>query len=435
MKFWQRGSISLRRRFTIGIAARVVPLVALTFGAIASLEYAIAAFNRSEEQTLEEIFPLKRLEESIFDASQPVVDYLSSGDRQLRDRFLAASQEIDYTFEMLLKSNREEQEYQRLILSSREAWRKLHQTGIDTFNYSYPVERQTLLRQYKLLDTDSREAIKRIGRVYNFLYHDRRASNLEQAHKLEQTVRLIANILLILELTIAGISTLILFRSIVVPLKNLEVGVKQLSDGNLDYRIDFKSPDEFGKLAATLNLMAQKLQQTQNDLRDLAIKDGLTGLLNRREFNRQLQAEIERSHRYSQDCSLLMMDIDYFKKLNDTYGHQGGDEALKTVASLLQKEVRPVDRVARYGGEEFAVILPQTSSEGAEAVAERLRHAIATHTIAVSEEQKINVTVSIGCATCPDNANSSESLISAADVALYTAKNSGRNRVVNFTTL
>ncbi len=127
--------------------------------------------------------------------------------------------------------------------------------------------------------------------------------------------------------------------------------------------------------------MTEKLEQSQKELKNLAIIDELTGIYNRREFNLQLKNELERSGRYSHCFTLLLLDIDHFKKLNDTYGHQAGDEALQTIAALLKQEFRDLDRVARYGGEEFIVILPETSSSIAYAVAERIRQLISAYTL------------------------------------------------------
>jgi diguanylate cyclase (GGDEF)-like protein len=175
--------------------------------------------------------------------------------------------------------------------------------------------------------------------------------------------------------------------------------------------------------------MAEKLEESQTALRMLATMDGLTGVYNRREFNRWISCEIERSRREGDPVSLIMVDIDYFKKINDTYGHHIGDEALRCVSGLLKQEVRPGDHVARYGGEEFAIILPKTSGTEAMSVAERLRATIEAQPVLLDTGGILNLTASIGFATFPMHANSENMLMTEADKALYRAKQSGRNRV------
>jgi len=159
----------------------------------------------------------------------------------------------------------------------------------------------------------------------------------------------------------------------------------------------------------------------------LAIRDGLTGLYNYRHFWEILEREIEVSRRYGHPLSLLFLDIDDFKTINDTLGHPQGDEVLKTLAAYLQSSARHADVVCRYGGEEFVVILPQTSLEQAGALAERLCRGIAQTHIPLAN-RSLKVTVSIGMARLAPGMDG-EALIKAADTALYRAKQAGKNRV------
>lgn len=160
----------------------------------------------------------------------------------------------------------------------------------------------------------------------------------------------------------------------------------------------------------------------------LAITDGLTQLRIHRYFQQRLEEEILRSQKFGHPVSLIMSDIDHFKKFNDTYGHQEGDIVLIETARIFRLNVSEVDIAARYGGEEFAVILPETDTVKAREVAEDLRRKVEAHEYP-SKEGKLKVTVSLGVATFPKNAADKEALIGAADKALYKAKESGRNRV------
>lgn len=170
-------------------------------------------------------------------------------------------------------------------------------------------------------------------------------------------------------------------------------------------------------------------RRAEQALQQLAIRDPLTGAYNRREMERQLAEELARSARYRRPLSVLMLDVDHFKAVNDTHGHQVGDEVLRSLASRLRQAVRRADVVARYGGEEFLVILPETTLPQALGLAERIRFDVAQHTMALIHGEALRITVSIGVAAFPDHGADADSLCRSADAALYAAKQSGRNRV------
>jgi diguanylate cyclase (GGDEF)-like protein len=162
-----------------------------------------------------------------------------------------------------------------------------------------------------------------------------------------------------------------------------------------------------------------------------AVTDELTGLYNHRRFQEAMAAETERARRFDQPMSLVMLDIDNFKSVNDTYGHQQGDRVLAEVARVLRESSREIDSPARYGGEELAVVLPQTSIEGAYQLAERVRLEVAALEIPLVEGAgAITVTASLGVASLPANAQDGGGLIAAADAALYDAKRAGKNKTV-----
>ncbi len=162
------------------------------------------------------------------------------------------------------------------------------------------------------------------------------------------------------------------------------------------------------------------------DLAEQAFKDTLTGLYNRRFFDKTLKDEIHRARRYNRDLSLIMIDIDHFKKFNDTYGHQKGDDVLHTVASILVENSRSTDIVARYGGEEMSIILPETPVDKAVLAGEKVRLMVKSE---AEKREGVIITISIGIAGMNAKNDSPEKLISSADAALYIAKESGRNMV------
>ena len=161
---------------------------------------------------------------------------------------------------------------------------------------------------------------------------------------------------------------------------------------------------------------------------DMAVTDSLTGLYVRRYFMVKLQEEIHRAERYNKRLSVVMADLDRFKKINDTYGHDAGDRALKTISKFLQKNIRDVDAIARYGGEEFVMLIPDADKEAAFCLAERLREELAK----VKLEGLPPITISLGIATYPTDGTDIEDLIKKADAAMYEAKQRGRNKAVKF---
>ncbi|MCL6414029.1 GGDEF domain-containing protein [Aestuariirhabdus sp. Z084] len=175
-----------------------------------------------------------------------------------------------------------------------------------------------------------------------------------------------------------------------------------------------------------------EIQKRERQLQHQATTDPLTGLANRRKLLNQGDVLCERSHRYGQPLSMLLMDLDHFKQINDHYGHTVGDTVLASLSGLMVQASRGSDIVARYGGEEFAVLLPGLHKAQAKSVAEKLRKLIEAHPIQIAKDHKILCTASIGVASVGDTQYSFDQLLGAADRALYLAKQGGRNRVECF---
>jgi len=170
----------------------------------------------------------------------------------------------------------------------------------------------------------------------------------------------------------------------------------------------------------------------QKRVHELIVHDDLTGLLTRKSFSLELEREIVRSQRHRHEFCILMMDIDFFKKVNDTYGHLIGSEVLRHTAKVIQQTLRDSDVLARYGGEEFIAILPETPKDKGAEAAERVREAMEKYNFPASihdPDSHLHITISIGVADFPNDSSLANNLIEAADFALYEAKQTGRNRV------
>jgi diguanylate cyclase (GGDEF)-like protein len=195
---------------------------------------------------------------------------------------------------------------------------------------------------------------------------------------------------------------------------------------------DIFAAEEIELLTTFARLAAEAIENARLQARteEQARTDALTGLPNRRELERRLDEELKRAQRYRKALSVLLLDIDRFKKINDTYGHPAGDAVLKRFVQIIGKQVRDVDFAGRYGGEEFLFLLPETDGRGAKLVAERIRRAVAGAPFELPDGKEIAVTASIGIACFPACAATAAELVARADQALYLAKQTGRNRVV-----
>lgn len=186
--------------------------------------------------------------------------------------------------------------------------------------------------------------------------------------------------------------------------------------------------DHLLKIVANQTAMCMTNARLHKEVGRLAVTDGLTGLYNHKHFQERLDEEFQRIERIPQSLSLMLIDIDHFKKINDVYGHPAGDTILAALATILRRVLRGIDILARYGGEEFAAVLINTETGGAKKMAERLRSAVINNPFFINEN-RLTTTLSIGVATYPHDAVTKEELIDKADKALYHAKENGRNQV------
>ena len=241
-------------------------------------------------------------------------------------------------------------------------------------------------------------------------------------------------------LSAIGLAAYMLGLTIVGSLSRLVGGARKVSVGDLDVNLPVYGRSEVSYMTEVFNDMVarlrkfrdeniqinQTLREKNADLHQLSIIDGLTGLYNRTYLPEILAKELARSKRHKRSFSILMIDIDHFKRFNDTHGHQAGDELLVNVAKIFKNSVRASDFAVRYGGEEFLVLVTEARSDRAKQLAEKLR-------LRVEEMQLPGgqaVTISVGVASYPNDGEDAEAIIREADAALYRCKRRGRNRVV-----
>ncbi|MFQ5961754.1 MAG: diguanylate cyclase [Candidatus Methylomirabilales bacterium] len=270
-------------------------------------------------------------------------------------------------------------------------------------------------------------------------------AQIERAEAYAQIMRLRNLTLLMVSGLLLGIGLIayLLGLTIVRPLDRLTHGAAKVAAGDLEVDLPVVSRGEVGYMTEVFNHMVAQLRQGREELdainktlsdnnrklEALSVTDGLTGLYNHNHMMETLANETARARRNNHPFAVLMIDIDYFKKYNDSYGHLAGDAVLIKMASIFASSIRSVEYAARYGGEEFLIMLPEAEPAGAIEVAERIRSRVVAETFGDANEQ-IGITVSIGVAGFPEHGDTPESIIASADAALYKAKRSGRNRVV-----
>jgi diguanylate cyclase (GGDEF)-like protein len=255
-----------------------------------------------------------------------------------------------------------------------------------------------------------------------------------------QVTRLRRLMLLLPSALLAGIGLIAYFLGLLIvrPLDRLTKGAAKVAAGDLDVDLPIHSGGEVGYLTKMFNTMVVRLREGREaldaanetlrrkneELERLSVTDGLTGLYNRRRLMETLTDETRRSQRLKHTFAVLMVDVDHFKKYNDSFGHQAGDTVLTKVAALLREATREVDFVARYGGEEFLILLPETGMSEALDIAERIRTRIAAEVF-----HGRHMTVSIGVSEFPLHGENADQVVGAADEALYEAKREGRDKV------
>ncbi|OKY76134.1 MAG: hypothetical protein BM485_02475 [Desulfobulbaceae bacterium DB1] len=261
-----------------------------------------------------------------------------------------------------------------------------------------------------------------------------------EIHFLEQ---IFSSFIILIFLVTSILIVLYLFRFVSQPVKKMITGTQMIANGEFFNPGTVDRNDEMGRLASAISRMGEEIARQQNELlrtnaelvktnrelQELSNTDALTRLCNRRFLLETLTKEYRRARRYGHELSVLMIDADHFKQVNDRHGHLCGDTVLISIADTLKKTVRNTDLVARYGGEEMIVLLPETGREQAIRIAEKLRKEIASSVIPCDDEQ-ISITVSIGVAAYPENNVADPMLlVEAADLAMYKAKKTGRNKV------
>ena len=398
---------------------------------LATIGYAIFTYTLSELDYVitrinTETLAIVELQKSLLQASMPANDYLIHWNKTERAQYKKIRIEVNRSFFHIKENAGGETDIINIITALESSWKKADALSLQILK-SDKNNLPELHQLMKKMDRDFISIADGLNSIISIL-----VAQTKDTHQLAKKSRLQIQILIfsvfLVGLLIAILTAYFLSKSILGPVNILRNGARKFAHGELTHRVEINTHDELAELALAFNNMAEMIQETQRILKHQATRDDLTGLLNRREFHNQLNNEFSNFERQQHPVCLFMLDIDYFKKVNDTYGHTIGDSVLREIALRIIQNIRPNDSAMRYGGEEFTVILPNTTPEDAFHIAERILKSI-SGTPVVANKHKLDITISIGIACLNESGHTDNELINVADEALYQSKGNGRNRI------
>lgn len=419
---------SLRFWTGLSLVIAILPLALSAIGGFALLHRGvIAAFKDVAYRHHEQIAPTQRLRLSILESISPVDEYVDGAGATRPLMYRELRKRIEAEFAALSEALRGEPEALELVRRAREDWSKADHDAAELISRSAIKLDPGVLAEVERFHGDVASAVDTLSAVYARVSRDIEKDHEIALRSYERAIWL-GGIAAGLSFLTAALGIILIGRIISGSVDRLVDGASRFAEGDRSHRIHVQVPPELNRVAEEFNRMAGRVHQSESVLADLAHRDALTRLLNRRAYDEALDEMLARGQRLDEWGALIVLDIDHFKTINDTYGHAAGDEVLQGIADVMVSEVRAVDKVFRIGGEEFAVLLAAADLAKATETAERLRKAIKSHRFRFRDTE-IKVTVSVGVAAATDGVEAAE-LTDAVDAALYRAKQTGRDRVV-----
>jgi diguanylate cyclase (GGDEF)-like protein len=419
---------SLRFWLTFGLLLAILPMAAsAVIGHVVVNRGVIGRFADVAVRQRDQLLPIHRLRALILDASVPVDEFVDLGDAMQPPVYRAVRERIEAAFAELHGHLAGEAEPLALVERAREDWAGADHIATEILSVRRPPGDPHEAELMQRFDGLIESASDKLSAVSVDIERDLTDDHDAALRAFERTDWVIGIAWAVSLLTVLA-AVLTIGRIVSTSVDRLVIGAERFASGDRAHRIDVVVPPELHSVAEEFNRMIVRIHESEAALSELARRDGLTKLLNRRAFDHALADAIARRDRSGVSAALLMIDLDHFKRINDTYGHGIGDDVLNAVARTLTSDVRLVDHVFRIGGEEFGVLLFGADADGAVATAERLRREVEGAPVTTSKGV-VAVTISIGMAplTGPDPAG----IVSTADAALYRAKQAGRNRVVS----
>ncbi|MGE0665796.1 MAG: diguanylate cyclase [Sphingomonadales bacterium] len=416
-------------RYWIGMAMvlSIMPVaIAAGAGYLLLKHGVLAPFKDVIVREQEQVGAIQRLQLFLHEIEAPVDIYINDANPGEPAAYRHLRGEIELAFAKLSHIFKTDPEVLSLVIRAREDWSGADQIGAEIMSAPRPPGDSQAEKRMEAFASRISAAADKLGAANARLRDDLDQDYAQALHAYERSewiAGIAAGIALLC--VVAGVVTI--SRMLLANVDRLVEGANRFAEGDRDYRIQIAVPRELRKVADEFNRMIERIQDAEIALENVAQRDALTGLLNRRTFNGTLQEALARRARRLEPFSLCILDLDHFKKVNDTYGHAAGDEILRVVSRVMQTELREIDKVFRLGGEEFAALLPGVHLEGAVASAERLRLRIASELVHI-DGHRVSLTVSAGVVEGAQFSDA-ETLVRQADKALYRAKADGRNCV------
>jgi diguanylate cyclase (GGDEF)-like protein len=400
-------------RIAATIALLLLPMAALSIASIVVLNDQEAAFRESVEESIHTLMPLTTLEHYL---QRALVDELKAQSNESAPNFAELTENIDKSFASVEDSTHNADLQTNIVMDAKKAWldaRPSVQYLLEQVHTLYPSGDAN----QKRVRNDLQRAIDDIGTARQHLSHAIEARYTQAvAARRSQLMWLIWS--WIITLAAAAVLIAALLHSLLSPVRALSRVARSLGQGVVGVRSPVTGNDEFTALAEHFNEMAAHWESTQKTLLTEASEDPLTGALNRRGTLAALHTELVAHARAQQPVSILMLDLDHFKHINDHFGHAAGDRALLWVVFEMRNMLREGDQLGRYGGDEFLIILPNTDKLQAQQIAQRMTRTIAD----AAAGEATYPAISVGVACAPEDGRGGDQLIKAADTALYQAK-------------
>lgn len=405
--------LSVRQRMTVIIALLLLPLAVLSTVSMIVLNEQEMAFRDSVEESVHGLLPLTTLE---YYLQQALVDELLAESHDSVPDFAALTRNVDNSFSNIQLGTNSADVPKQVLDDARNAWMQARPSvrrlieQVHAQHLSGAVASLHTRAELERAIQDISSARVSLSGVLKARYEKAAAQRISQLHWLMWSW--------LISLTVAGLLIVIFLRSLLRPLQALTDAARRIEEGQAGVRVEVDGRDELAVLAECFNRMTANWETTQSHLQTEVIKDTLTGVLNRRGILSRLDAELDLHRLRQQPLSVLAMDLDRFKFINDHYGHSTGDRALTWVARTMRGMLREHDHLGRHGGDEFIAVLPNTNHADALDIAARISQLVREG--AAREAAYPGVT--IGVATMPEDGDQASSLLEAADARLYAQK-------------